>query len=242
MLGGHQMNTLSIGAASPMFMFETVPGETYEGSINYEAITNPTTALFLNRMYLDVFVFYVPYRIAWTQFPNFISQGDTGYTDDSTVPTEVPKTDISTIPLSEFFWAKQGYEDTGVYYISDLPWYSLISIYNKYFNNTDLTAPIDPAAAPYSTNSLTCTRKGQDYHKLLYEVSDMTSGAVDTTDIDALRQSFASDRWQKARDIYGTKYTDYLATMGVKSQTGMIDDPDPIGRSSSKFKYACGGR
>ena len=45
------------------------------------------------------------------------------------------------------------------------------------------------------------------------------------------------DRYEKIREYYGARYTDYLRGVGVKADWGILQEPECIGVSNNDFKF-----
>ena len=84
----HQL--LTPGEIVPSFYYEVSAGESWQGRIPFKVISNPTTDAVLNRIFLDHYIFYVPWRLVWDQWPEFISQRSTGQDGNQSIPTQVP--------------------------------------------------------------------------------------------------------------------------------------------------------
>ena len=53
---------------------EVAPGETFRGKISVDIHSAPTNRVINTRCYADIFVFYVPYRLLWSQWTSFVTQ------------------------------------------------------------------------------------------------------------------------------------------------------------------------
>ena len=64
-INGHFHNVIQHYRLTPTFFYETVPGETWFGNLLVRFMSNATNGLVLNRIFLDHYVFYIPYRLLW---------------------------------------------------------------------------------------------------------------------------------------------------------------------------------
>ena len=67
----HQVSR--IGFITPLGMHEVVPGDSVEGSIDFEYFSDVTKYPVLNRAFIDLYMFYVPYRIIDSTFTDILS-------------------------------------------------------------------------------------------------------------------------------------------------------------------------
>lgn len=242
-INGAFHNHQSVGKLMPTFMFNVSPAESYAGQIDIHSMSAPTSASTLNRIFLDHYVFYVPYRLVWDQFTDFITQRQTGQNEDDSVPTQVPMlkgtnaTDPDEFMDMGWIWAKQKlFADPTTpteYGISALPTWVYYNIYNQIFRlqNTDsLDYPTDRGVL------LDARYRNNDFF-LKAATMDSQDETTFSTNIDSLRAAFASDRFNKNRDYYGDKYTDYLRANGVQVNSSVIEEPELVASSSHSYRY-----
>lgn len=202
---------------------EVAPGDTISGRITPEVWTDTTLRPILNRTYFDTFAFYVPYRLLWEQFPEFISQ-----VDETLTPP--------TIDDPQPFYMEHPVLPGGTCLAWNRRAYNLI--YNRYFR----LAENDDAALDSPFGAFAAQRESTFHESCLPEgtISD-TDVQIDvineSVSVNDLRTAFAEDKFTKIRQYYGTKYTDYLASMGVKASWSISDDPELIGKSNHDLVY-----
>ena len=61
----------------PIGYQEVAPGETISGKVSVDVQSAPTIREIKTRAYLDAFLLYVPFRLLWSQWTNFVSSGST---------------------------------------------------------------------------------------------------------------------------------------------------------------------
>ena len=119
-----------------------------------------------------------------------------------------------------------------------LPWnrraYNLI--WNRYFKEE---AAVERALdqSDFASCSLRPTTFHESAHRELDIGQTLIPGFGSTSSVDLVRQAFAEDRFNRIREYYGSKYSDYLAALGVKSGWSIPEDPEPIGKSQKDMNY-----
>lgn len=63
------------------------------------------------------------------------------------------------------------------------------------------------------------------------------SGAT-ATDIDTLRKAFAVQRYEEARARYGSRYTEYLSYLGVRSSDARLQRPEYLGGGKQTIQFS----
>ena len=66
-----------VSSITPLGFLEVVPGDTVSGKFSNTVWSDTTNRPIMNRTYYDTYAFYVPYRLLWDEFPEFISDPDT---------------------------------------------------------------------------------------------------------------------------------------------------------------------
>lgn len=67
-------------------------------------------------------------------------------------------------------------------------------------------------------------------------VADMTS--VSGVTVNALRQSLAIQRFEEARAMYGSRYSEYLRALGVRSSDARLNRPEYLGGGISTLQFS----
>ena len=72
----HQVATLSqFGRACPFLIQEVAPGDTWSGRVGALLRLSPLKHAVLQDIMVDLFVFYVPHRLIWADWEDFIAEG-----------------------------------------------------------------------------------------------------------------------------------------------------------------------
>lgn len=238
----------------PLHVMEVVPGDSISGSFNWSFASTPTDGPVHNDVYMDVYAFYVPYRLCWTEWPDFISKRETGqpYENPLTpaLPSAVPiwygdttPTDADH-PFNELSFIMGGRSnllfDGTNYGLSILPLWAYGIVYNTFFRRAGLTELVPVAQNTPNSDPrlqlLTVSNSHADFHRRAIMTEPPTSNSLGTT-VASMREAIARERFEVIRGYYGDKYTDYLRSLGVDASMAVIDNPEPIGKASSQWKY-----
>lgn len=215
-----------MGQVQPIGVQEVVPGDTLQGTMNVSIQSATTTAYIKNRAYYDCYSFYVPYRLLWPGWTDFIS-GRTPITSLPTVADLFPacfEKQFTVTPVTGSMtelvpWIRRAYNQ----------------ILINFFADNTLTA-IAPDTAIVGPSSY---RPGTFLQSIIREAEKQnvvdTSGA--TLNVDAIREAFAQDNFDKVRRYYGDKYVDYLRAMGIKTSWSILEEPEFLGKTSGRLKY-----
>ena len=79
-----------IGRLLPTNFIEVCPGDTWSGKIDHLIRLSPLKRAVLNGLFVDTFLFYVPHRLIWDDWENFLAEGpqeDPTYTFPTVVVT-----------------------------------------------------------------------------------------------------------------------------------------------------------
>lgn len=224
------------GSVIPLKAIDVVPGDTLEGTLSHKAYSDLMNRFITTRTYFDLYAFYVPYRVVWEDFPIFIADAEA-----KTMPT-------TTVNAPELFMRNPG-GDT----ISAMLQRAYRMIFYSFFypneNATrdremlidqvksgafDSSTGLGTARARPTTFDLK-VRQSANFDETLV-VNDKTVGADTAFSVEQLRSAMAQDRFQRMRDFYGARYTDYLAAVGVKATWSVLDEPECLAVSNNDWK------
>lgn len=204
------------------------PGETIGGKVTSQVLTESSTKVINNRTYNDEFAFYVPYRLVWDYWPEFIAGG---------TEQTIPELSSSEATWKQFMGRKYtGSSSGGLSQVNEFGRRAYNLIWNKFFR----TPSVDEVSISQTTvlktplRSTTLNQRLKDSIDLADQTID-SSGTTITTG--AIREAFAQDRFNKTRAYYGDKYTDYLAALGVEASWSILDEPELIGMSHNKLRF-----
>ena len=63
-------------------------------------------------------------------------------------------------------------------------------------------------------------------------------GESTSIDVNALRLAFAQQRFNEARNRWGSRYTEYLRYLGIKSSDGRLDRPEYLGGGQQTLRFS----
>lgn len=289
-LSNYHMTTLDQGFLVPIGHYEVLPGDTVQGSSTALLRAAPLLAPVMHPVHARVHHFYVPTRLIWPEFEQFITGGPTG--TDATVR---PYININgTISITDALLHYLGVP-VGTYtnlQISALPIRAYQMIWREYFRDQDLqAAPVISTASGQDTTTsgtiqrvawkkdyLTTTRpwqqKGNAVSVPLIGVATgqtgtwrnsstavpapgaITGAAVTgqvqaggiaayyepggtlRMDISDLRTASAIQRYQEARARWGSRYTEYLRYLGVKSSDARLQRPEYLAGGKQTIQFS----
>jgi hypothetical protein len=221
-LNGQALTKASFFDLTQIGVHEVSPGDTMSGSFTNRVMSVSTTRLLMNRCYHDVYAFYIPFRLLWEQWPDFIAGDDTvsipTYTDPVPIPAQIMGSRYDGIEVNEF----------------TLRAYNLI--WNKFFRLDSVTesALDDTTVKTAPLRPTTIIERARENLDITDATIDTSGSTITTADV---RQAFAQDRFDKTRQFYGSKYTDYLAALGVEASWSILDEPELIGMSQKPLRH-----
>jgi hypothetical protein len=192
------------------------------GSVMLRVLTEATKRTLMNRAFVDLYAFYVPYRLVWEDWPEFIAGDDT-----KTVPTFATGlyglntfgAQTEGIPTNQF--------GTRAYNL----------IWNRFFRTPETSEVAEDA-----TGSRLCPLRPTSILERAKENIDISEQTIDTSGATItthdIREAFSQDRFNKIREFYGSKYTDYLAAHGVEASWSILDEPELIMVGQKKLNHS----
>ncbi len=141
--------SFNLGDIIPVYVDEVLPGDTR--SIDMSALVRMSTPIapIMDNIYLDYFAFFVPNRIVWDHWKEFMGENNesagipaNNYSIPSSVfssPEVGSYADYFGLPI--FTGTGDPYSDNGVE-VSVLPFRGLAKIYNRWFRNQNIIAPL----------------------------------------------------------------------------------------------------
>ena len=97
------------------------------------------------------------------------------------------------------------------------------------------SATVDASGRLQDSTSGGLTGAGNFLHPTnLY--ADLTNATA--VDVNAVRQAFALQRFEEARARYGSRYTEYLRYLGVRSSDARLQRPEFLGSSKQIIQFS----
>lgn len=135
--------TFEAGKLVPLYAYSDVlPGEEYEIDLNFLVRSLTPIHPVMDSAYLDVRAFFVPHRIEWEKWENFVGANPTGYWVDSntyTIP-QVTAGDNGFLPGSVADYMRIPTKVAGVK-ANALAFRAYVDVYNNWYRSTDVDSP-----------------------------------------------------------------------------------------------------
>lgn len=298
-----QLHTGYMGQLIPVGLLEVLPGDTVQHAAQALIRAAPLSTPPMHPVRIDVRHFFVPNRLVWEDWENFITGGPDG-ADASVFPTiEQDSSQVGTLLDNMGVPPLVGLE------VSALPMRALCLIYNEFYRDQDLQTPlpISKASGPdatdyptflhvnwekdYFTTSRPFEQKGPDVTLPIGDSADVVinqirnvalsetralelvrgedsgggnqgvaagsfprgtwdenvaaellgtadlSSATAAT-VNAVRLAFALQRYQEARARFGSRYTEYLRYLGVRSSDARLQRPEYLGGGRTNLQFS----
>lgn len=124
--------TCKMGYIVPIMLNECLPGDTWQGDNKLFTRVAPLVAPIMHKVQQQVFTFFVPYRLLWDNWEDFITGGQNG--EDNSVPPTVSITP-TVGSLADYFGLPL--TDNSIT-VSALPFRAMSLIWNDFFRDQDL--------------------------------------------------------------------------------------------------------
>lgn len=220
--------TMEMGKLYPICIQEMVPGDTFK--LGNEVVINlqPMNAPAYINLNWYAYAFFVPYRVLWDKWEEFITKGQDG---DTTI--ELPKferrqyiTDsaFKYNTLWDYFGFPVGVVPSGMSAPVDFPWRAYNLIWNEYFRDENLQDPVgvDPLdkTVAFNTDVLN-VNWGKDYFTgaLPFAQRGTASALPITTDVSNLVSQGAFESQLSALD---GSYVYELSALKGNNETGAV--------------------
>lgn len=150
--------TFKMGYLYPVNLTEVLPGDSVQLSTSVFLRLAPMVVPVMHPVYMHLSNFFVPSRILWDDFEDFITGGPDG-TDTSVLPKVTLNVTNSPVgSLADAFGIPvQMLKDAKTFSVNSLPFIAYYMIWNEYFRDQDLNEAIDLSTitgAPSSLNLL----------------------------------------------------------------------------------------
>ena len=232
---GHEVATLgNIGQMTPFLIQEVAPGDTWSGSSQMLMRFSPPKRAMLQKFFVDQFIFYVPHRLVYADFENFIAEG----------PVDSPSYSMPTVAVGSsnqnyksIFWRNNGVSNTTY---NAIRLYCINLIWNEFFRDSDTQAVRSPTDTP-GVHGILCNYK-KDYWTVLNDslgfdqdeqfFSTNVGSGTQASAQDVL-DAIARQKIQLKRATYGSRYIDILRSFGINVNYQMLQRPEVVAISRS---------
>lgn len=296
-LSHNKLFSCNMGQLIPATCVEVLPGDSFKHHTKFLVRVSPLLAPMYHKVRIRAHHWFVPYRLLWTEWENFITGGP-GNDDNPTYPTVItPLGGIQEGSLADYLGVQVG-SDVAGFNLDALQFRAYAMIFNEYYRDQDLQTelPISKASGvdtttstdlqnvcwqkDYFTSARPTPQKGPDITIPLgsdapivptgnarptfrNDGSTFTSNVwtaagepemyfsgnapnteqmrwadpklqadlanADAATINELRAAFAIQRFAENRDRFGSRYPEYLASLGVKSSDARLQRPEYLG-------------
>ena len=216
--------TMEMGKLYPICIQEMVPGDTFK--LGNEVVINlqPMNAPAYINLNWYCYAFFVPYRVLWDKWEEFITKGQDG---DTTI--ELPKfqrlqhiTDSAFRynTLWDYFGFPTGVVPSGLSAPLDFPWRAYNLIWNEYFRDENLQEPVGttPEEDTFNTDVLN-VNWGKDYFtaSLPFSQRGTASALPVTVDLSGIESSIEGNDVPVGKiPVYGYNDDSFLSELHAK--------------------------
>lgn len=313
-LSNYKLFSCDLGELIPCGLLEVLPGDSIQQSTQALVRASPLLAPVMHPVHVSIRHFFVPFRLIWDDWENFITGGPDGM-DASVMP--LMQFDGGTNPwnrgvgsLADYLGVPVRDSAGGPLAVSALPFRAYAMIWNEFYRDQDLqnAAPISHASGGDSTTYSSLLRVGWEkdyftsarpweqkgpaitiplgtradvkgigttgttasgpqagvketgggtvtypfYNNLnsagpMMRVTaasnqfpdiyaDLTNASSVTVTV--LRQALALQRYEEARARFGSRYTEYLRYLGVRSSDARLQRPEYLGGGRQTIQFS----
>lgn len=152
-LSHYHLLTCDMGKLVPCGVTDVLPGDTFVGSTSALVRMSPMVAPVMHPIEVRIHHWFVPYRLLWDEFEDFITGGATGMDTPAFPQVNVNNASISS--LHDYFGIPT--EKNQDLKVSALPYRAYSLIYNNFYRDQDLEQeiPISYASGVDSTTNTT---------------------------------------------------------------------------------------
>lgn len=131
--------TFSAGRLIPFFVDEVLPGDSFKVDVALLARLATPIAPIMDNLYLDTFFFFVPNRLIWEHWKNFMGEEFfPGASTDYTVPVTTA-TNLGVGSVEDYMGIPTGISNSIEY--NELPIRAYYLVYNEWFRDENLQNP-----------------------------------------------------------------------------------------------------
>ena len=298
-----QLHTGYMGQLIPVGLVEVLPGDTIQHAAQALVRAAPLATPPMHPVRIDVRHFFVPHRLVWDNWEDFITGGPDGMNASAFPVFEAPTGPVGGLNDNLGIPPAAGGQEVNV-----LPLRAVCLIWNEYYRDQDLQTPLtiskadglDLTAYPsdlrvnwekdYFTTSRPFEQKGPDvtiplgteatgtatilqgglasggslFNIVRGEADtggqasvDLATGTISIGDalrlvgdvdvdlttataanVNDLRLAMAIQRYQEARARYGSRYTEYLRYLGVRSSDARLQRPEYLGGGRTNLQFS----
>lgn len=290
-LSHYKLLSCDLGELIPCGLVEVLPGDTVQQSTSVLVRASPLLAPVMHPVHVRIHHFFVPFRLIWTSWEDFITGGPDG-TSTPSFPTRNLNGLVSNGTLGDYLGLRQ--IDTAATF-SMLPFRAYALIWNEHYRDQDLQTELTintgsgddtstnlnlqnvcwekdyfttsrpwetkgPAITlPLGTTAPVAVLEGGAARTLERNAAGAGTGvnveqagggagtnftlqadlsSASAVSINVLREALALQRYQEARARYGSRYTEYLRYLGVRSSDARLQRPEYLGGGKQTIQFS----
>lgn len=191
--------SLKMGQLTPCLIQEVVPGDNFKGRTETMIRMAPMVAPVMHRVNTYIHYFFVPNRIIWNQWEDFITGGREGTTSPVMPKVSLNATYAANGTLADYLGVP--FTTLGAT-VNALPFWAYQQIYNDYYRDPNLSTPVDLTTSlsnaaelrmrawekDYFTSSLPWPQRGPDVN-LPIEVDNKKPSLIRDSTNDAVQSN-----------------------------------------------------
>jgi hypothetical protein len=143
--------SFDMGDLIPINLQEVVPGDKFKGKTESMIRMAPMIAPVMHRVNVYVHHFFVPYRILWNQWEDFITGGTQGTTSPNMPTINFGSSELEPGKLPDYMGVGTG--GGSVNEVSALPFWAYRQIYNDYYRDANYDGTEAPLVTTGSVNA-----------------------------------------------------------------------------------------
>lgn len=301
-LSHYKLATLDMGKLVPVAVVEVLPGDTVQMASSALIRVSPLMAPVMHPVSVRIHHWYVPNRIIWDGWEDFITGGPDGIGGDSGAYPTIQANGIAK-DLGDYFGLPVGVSKA----VSALPFRAYAKIFNEHYRDQDLVPELPETTASgvdavtlqsvqniaWEKDQFTAARpwsqKGPDvslplgvtapvnsndvppfwrntqgidhtFNSAANNVQIAQSAPADTAggdwrfgsrtglvadlsnataaNVNDIRRAFALQRYQEARAMYGSRFTEYLRYLGIRSSDARLQRPEYLGGGKQTISFS----
>ena len=132
-LGSYKLLTCDMGHLIPIQIKDVIPGDIFKGISQAFIRMQPMLAPVMHPIHVRIHHFFVPYRIIWDDFEDFITKND-----ESLYVPQIEFDSNDSGSLADYIGVPPFTDDKGKLSVNALPFRAYNMIWNEYYRDTDL--------------------------------------------------------------------------------------------------------
>ena len=152
------VTTMDAGKLVPIYIDEILPGDTFKMSLQHVARLITPLVPVMDNIKLEFFAFFVPNRLVWTNWQKLQGENQTSAWTPSSTPAGVPGVNTGNTQgegkLGDYYGVPVGISTTH-HFVNTLPFRGYRKIWNDWFRNQNVQAPLTEQSNDAADSNLT---------------------------------------------------------------------------------------